>query len=72
MPSNQNSVFKGYHVPFIGYTYTENSLMNDLVDMSGKGVILMNGNQIESNEIMKLKQENNDLTNKLRSKRIEI
>lgn len=39
LPPNKNSAFKGYHLPFIGYTYTENSLLNDctsLIDLINK------------------------------------
>jgi len=39
LPPNKNSAFKGYHLPFIGFTYTENSLLNDcnsLYDMLKK------------------------------------
>ena len=63
LPTNQNSVFKGYHVPFIGYTYTENSLMNDLVNTE---LMIKNCDDNEDEQIMKLKKENYELVNKLK------
>lgn len=38
LPTNPHSAFKGYHLPFIGYTYTEDSLLNELL-MSNYGVV---------------------------------
>jgi serine/threonine-protein kinase MRCK len=29
MPTNKNSGFKGYHLPFVGFTFTENCFLND-------------------------------------------
>jgi hypothetical protein len=73
LPSNQNSVFKGYHVPFIGYTYTENSLMNDLVNIENNNVITFNCENDNHEQMIKLKKENYELTNKLKGlENIEI
>jgi hypothetical protein len=74
LPINQNSAFRGYHVPFIGYSYTENSLMNELVSIDFKNNdILFNGDNVNNNEsfesqILKLKNENCELVNRLKGK----
>jgi serine/threonine-protein kinase MRCK len=69
LPPNKNSAFKGYHLPFIGYTYTENSLLNDctsLIDLISKCDItslatsirqsaeLLNGKEPDSNDQVRL------------------
>ena len=66
---------KGYHLPFIGYTYTENSLLNDcqsLFDLiNSKSDILLNSsnnninNTNESIIINQLENEKKELLAKL-------
>jgi serine/threonine-protein kinase MRCK len=75
LPPNKNAAFKGYHLPFIGYTYTENSLLNDcqsLFDLiNSKSDILLNSsnnninNTNESIIINQLENEKKELLAKL-------
>jgi serine/threonine-protein kinase MRCK len=71
LPMNKNSIgFKGYHLPFIGFTFTENSILNDcnsIIDL-----ILKNNDSNASLQdsdfkliVHKLESENKELLKRL-------
>ncbi len=77
LPPNKNAAFRGYHLPFIGYTYTENSLLNDchsLIDLINESKALKkleevlnvpSGEHIVINESTQINEDHSITTKKL-------
>lgn len=85
LPPNKNAAFKGYHLPFIGYTYTENCLLNDchsLIDLISKtsvetlsckkSVEMSDGRVVNCNEEVFMTSETKTELEQLKIEKIEL
>lgn len=82
LPPNKNAAFKGYHLPFIGYTYTENCLLNDchsLIDLISKtdieckkSVEVVDGKVVNCNEEVFIATETKIEIEQLKSEKLEL
>lgn len=74
MPRDHTKAFEGYHLPFIGYTFTEHSILNEkvnILDNDDDGDAFNGQNILLENEINKLKNENFELKKRLNETSLE-
>ncbi len=68
LPPTANSVFSALHLPFLGFTYTQGSLLTDMDRLLCNGEAVapipasINGSEGSSNDVRRLQDEVNQLT----------